>query len=604
MIKTFNINLAGQIFNINEDAYEQLSGYFNTLRTFYANEEDKDEIIRDIESRFAELFLAKGKNYIITKTDTTEVINMMGNPQEFDEDAKSENDTTSRQQNTTQSMPGRKRLYRDSDNGLVAGVCAGLSNYIGINDPIWIRIAFILLTLFTFGFWMLLIYPILWFIMPEAITASEKLEMKGEVINLGNIQKTIQEDSENAQQTSLSNKSFGDKLMTILGGAVKIFFKIILGIIILILGLVLIGIFFGLIGCLIALIVVSILALFGIPIINSYFFENGSDGWFLGIGGLLIGFTPIIFTILALVHIISKKSKPLKRNIVFPLIGLFLFGFLLLNISGYHAKQLMREKKRVNQTFPLNYAYKSDTLQLTINPALKDEDYYDNLNINGFDDLLDFINDHDEKFFPVEIEIYPSASDSFSVIKEYSSNGSDDKDAIKNATSFTHTISQINNKLIIDPYIQFENSKIKFRNQKLKIKVYVPEGKVIRWDERTEKYMDEGKLAINWDNVKGIVPPIPPIPPVPGSQNHKIEIKTSKKGDSSTSKIVINIDSDNQDINDALDKAQQKIDEARQKIEEAETIDISGDSDEELDNRLTREHYIFRMVNGELIAID
>ncbi len=132
----------------------------------------------------------------------------------------------------------------------------------------------------------------------------------------------------------------------------------------------------------------------------------------------------------------------------------------------------------------------------------------------------------------------------------------------------------------------------------------MPEGKVIRWDERTEKYMDEGKLAINWDNVKGIVPPIPPIPPVPGSQNHKIEIKTSKKGDSSTSKIVINIDSDNQDINDALDKAQQKIDEARQKIEEAETIDISGDSDEELDNRLTREHYIFRMVNGELIAID
>ena len=56
MIKTFNINLAGQIFNINEDAYEHLSGYFNSLRTFYANEDDKDEIIRDIEARFAELF--------------------------------------------------------------------------------------------------------------------------------------------------------------------------------------------------------------------------------------------------------------------------------------------------------------------------------------------------------------------------------------------------------------------------------------------------------------------------------------------------------------------------------------------------------------------
>ena len=86
MIKTFNINLAGQIFNINEDAYEHLSQYFSTLRSFYANEEDKDEIIRDIEARFAELFLAKGKNYIITKDDAVQVVNLMGNPQEFDED--------------------------------------------------------------------------------------------------------------------------------------------------------------------------------------------------------------------------------------------------------------------------------------------------------------------------------------------------------------------------------------------------------------------------------------------------------------------------------------------------------------------------------------
>ena len=92
MIKTFNINLAGQVFNINEDAYEQLSSYFNSLRTFYANESDKDEIIRDIEARFAELFLAKGKGYIITKDDATAVINTMGNPQDFEEENENENE--------------------------------------------------------------------------------------------------------------------------------------------------------------------------------------------------------------------------------------------------------------------------------------------------------------------------------------------------------------------------------------------------------------------------------------------------------------------------------------------------------------------------------
>jgi len=87
-----------------------------------------------------------------------------------------------------------------------------------------------------------------------------------------------------------------------------------------------------------------------------------------------------------------------------------------------------------------------------------------------------------------------------------------------------------------------------------------------------------------------------------GFQNHKIEIKTSKNGDSAASKIVINIDSDNEDINDALDKAQEKIDEAREKIEDAETIDISNIDEE--DNRLYRQHYIFKMVNGELVPID
>ena len=192
------------------------------------------------------------------------------------------------------------------------------------------------------------------------------------------------------------------------------------------------------------------------------------------------------------------------------------------------------------------------------------------------------------------------------MVKEFSANGSTDKEAIQNATAFTHTISQNNNKLIIDPYIQFESDKLKFRNQKLKIKVYVPEGKIIRWDTRTEKYMDVGKLAINWDNIKGGMPPVPPTPPtppLPPNSNHKIEIKTSKNGDSTSSKIVINIDSDNGDVNAALDKAQEKLDEAREKLE-SEQENFNDSIDMIFETRLQRQHYIFRMVNGELIAID
>ena len=596
MIKTFNINLAGQIFNINEDAYEHLSGYFNSLRTFYANEDDKDEIIRDIEARFAELFLAKGKNYIVTLADTTEVVNMMGNPQEFDEEAKTENSSSysSTQNSTTQQAASGKRLYRDYDGGLITGVCAGLSAYFGINDAIWLRLLFIGLTFIGIGS-PILIYIILSLIMPKAETAAQKLEMKGEPVTLDNIVKSI-----NVETVNVKSKGIFNQIISFFGAGIMMFFKVLLWI-----GIAF-AIFIGSIlvfSLFVAAIVFSVLALFGIPIANSYYFNNASDGWFFGIGGLLVFITPIIFGVVAIVHLLSKKVKPLKKSVVFPLVGLFFFGLLLLNISGFNAKKLVAEKKKINQTFPLNYAYKSDTIQLTINPEIEDEDY-DNVNISGLGGLFDFINDHDDKFFPVEIEIYPSSSDSFTIVKEFSANGTDDKDAIKNATSYTHVISQNNNKLIIDPYIQFADSKVKFRNQKLKIKVYVPEGKVIRWDARTEKYMDVDKLAINWDNVTGAVPPMPPMPPLPPVSNHKIEIKTNKKGDSSSSKIVINIDSDNEDINAALDKAQQKLDEAREKIEEAENIDISDEFDVNFDERMTRQHYIFKMVNGELIAID
>jgi phage shock protein PspC (stress-responsive transcriptional regulator) len=596
MIKTFNINLAGQIFNINEDAYEHLSGYFNSLRTFYANEDDKDEIIRDIEARFAELFLAKGKNYIVTLADTTEVVNMMGNPQEFDEETKTENSSSysSTQHTSTQQAASGKRLYRDYDGGLITGVCAGLSAYFGINDAIWLRILFIGLTFIGIGS-PILIYIILSLIMPKAETAAQKLEMKGEPVTLDNIVKSI-----NVETVNVKSKGVFNQIISFFGAGIMMFFKVLLWI-----GIAF-AIFIGSIlvfSLFVAAIVFSVLALFGIPIANSYYFNNASDGWFFGIGGLLVFITPIIFGVVAIVHLLSKKVKPLKKSVVFPLVGLFFFGLLLLNISGFNAKKLVAEKKKINQTFPLNYAYKSDTIQLSINPEIEDEDY-DNVNINGLGGLFDFINDHDDKFFPVEIEIYPSSSDSFTIVKEFSANGTDDKDAIKNATSYTHVISQNNNKLIIDPYIQFADSKVKFRNQKLKIKVYVPEGKVIRWDARTEKYMDVDKLAINWDNVTGAVPPMPPMPPLPPVSNHKIEIKTNKKGDSSSSKIVINIDSDNEDINAALDKAQQKLDEAREKIEEAENIDISDEFDVNFDERMTRQHYIFKMVNGELIAID
>lgn len=594
MIKTFNINLAGQIFNINEDAYELLSNYFNSLRTFYANETDKDEIIKDIEARFAELFLAKGRNYIITNTDADEVIRLMGNPQEFEEDENVASDNSKQQQNFATSNASGKRLYRDMDNRVVAGVCAGISNYLGIADPIWIRITFIILTFMTASFWMFVIYPILWFIIPEAVTSTQKLEMKGEPINLSNIEKKIKDE-----QIPEKSKNVLNQIIQFIGAIVLIFFKALLWLgiaVVIITGAALV---FALVVCLVMLAVVTIM---GIPLVNTFFYNSNLDGWMLGIGGLLIGIIPIIFVILGIVHFVSKTSKPLKKQIVFPLIGLFLFGFLLLNISSYHAKSLLSDKKKINKNITLNYSNINDTLQIMMNPSIKDEDY-DHITINGVSGLVNFLSEYDDKFVPVEIEIFSSANDSFYVVSEVSANGKNDLDAVSNATSFKHSIIQTKNKIVIDPYISFKNDKVKFRNQKQLIKVYVPEGKVIKWDRRTENYIDLDKIDINYDEgdfAQDIHPVV---------KRHKIEINTNKMDDnkSTSSNVTINIDTDDKDIDKTISKVERKINEAIEKIENKDpNVDVNVNINEEDDDNdyYSRQHYIFRMTNGELVPID
>lgn len=599
MIKTFNINLAGQIFSINEDAYEQMSAYFNSLRTFYANENDKDEIIKDIEARFAEIFIAKGKNYIITKEDTTSVINTMGNPQDFDSDNSQDNASNTEKQNTTQYNTG-KRLYRDTDNNLIGGVCAGLSAYLGINDPIWIRLFFILLTIIGVGS-PVIIYCILYIIMPKAITSAQKLEMRGEPINLSNIEKKIKDEADSfGNMVNNNDKGIGYKILNIFVSVVTALVKIFL-VFLRIFGVIILSlILLTIIGLIIAFIVFSFV---GTPVATKYFFDNSYDVLWITIGGLLLLISIFTFAAVLLYRRLYNSNNSNYKKTFFPLLITFLLGVLMLNIGSNNIQKILAEKKKINQTFPLNYAYKSDTLQLTINPMVKDEQFK-MVNIQGVSSLIDFISDNNDKFFPVEIEIYPSNSDSFIVVKEYSANGKTVKDAIKNATSFSHNISQVNNKLIIDPYLNFENDKLKYRNQSMKIKVYVPEGKIIKWDARTEKYINIDNIEFNWDNVRNSISaapavpspptspktPVPPVPPTASAKNHKIEIHANNKN------ISVNINSDAEDINDAIDKVQEKIEEAQERINDSLNIDF--------EDRLQRQHYVFKMVNGELVPLD
>lgn len=182
MKKVININFQGRVIPIEETAFELLKQYIESLRRYFANEEGRDEIINDIESRIAELFSERIKKgaICITDDDVNAVIANMGRPEDFEAEAASsgtESNGGAQQQQSSQSQSssgnygnynagtqnrtGRGRLYRNADDKIIGGVASGLANYFGI-DPVVMRILFVVL--FAPLFW---VYILLWVIIPS-----------------------------------------------------------------------------------------------------------------------------------------------------------------------------------------------------------------------------------------------------------------------------------------------------------------------------------------------------------------------------------------------------------------------------------------------------
>ncbi len=200
MKKTININLGGHPIIIDEDAFQQLETYLSSIDEYFASSEGREEIVTDIETRIAELFHQelKGKK-IVSAKEVQKVIEIMGVPEHFDgNEAHSESEDVkdtpgeSQRQQKQYKRSGTKRLFRDPSNKVIGGVASGLSAYFGIEDPVWLRIAFVLL-FFTTGVG-LLIYLIMWIIVPKAKTASDRLSMHGDPINVDSIAHNIEED--------------------------------------------------------------------------------------------------------------------------------------------------------------------------------------------------------------------------------------------------------------------------------------------------------------------------------------------------------------------------------------------------------------------------
>lgn len=186
MKKVVTVGIGGRSFVIDEDAYQKLERYLAKFRQKTGEGSEAADIMDDLEQRIAELFydeLSKSVE-VVNISVVNRVIAQLGMPDgtAADDSADFANDSASAGLNQTVV----KRLYRDPDNRIIGGVCSGLSYYVNI-DMVLIRVIFaISLFLGGLGFWA---YIIFWIIAPQAMTASQKCEMRGLPVTAENLRK-------------------------------------------------------------------------------------------------------------------------------------------------------------------------------------------------------------------------------------------------------------------------------------------------------------------------------------------------------------------------------------------------------------------------------
>lgn len=230
------IHLAKTPYDIELDAKEVLQKYLSEIKQMMGSE----DTMYEIEARMVELLGERGvqNNGIITMSDVEDLRSKMGLPKEFS-DSESTEDS---QADLAPSNSPAKRLMRDTDNAIFGGVCAGIAAYWGIN-PLWVRLLFIISPFITFGT-ALLVYIIIWISLPEAKTAAEKLQMRGEPVTLNSLKK--------AANNSESKYRAKETLAKIL--------RICLAL----------GLFFTTLGLLAVLVVGSITGIMAMPFINEF----------------------------------------------------------------------------------------------------------------------------------------------------------------------------------------------------------------------------------------------------------------------------------------------------------------------------------------------
>ena len=497
MNKTVTINLAGLVFYIEENAYQILKDYLSAIKNHFRNEEGCEEIVADIESRLAELLKAVthvGKQ-VLTDADINQAINTMGKPEDFSDGTAEETQQQSdnRDQKNRAYKTQTRRVFRDGDNKILGGVCSGLASYFD-TDPLWIRLALVVL-FFGFGSGLLL-YIILWIIIPEAKTTAEKLEMRGDPIDINTISQTIKEEAEqfknrvqdfgkdvkneyhNQKKSGVGNK-MGHLLHTIFYSIFTIISKVFGGV------FVLFGILF---------LVVLLLVLFNIGTIDHLSTAN----FFNTVVGenfplVFTKFGLVLFAGIPLCMLVYKGMKlilgikvryrwlNLSAGILW-FAGLMICFFQAMSIVSYFSTETQLKEQVAVVSKPADILY----LKAHINYVNSGIDI--DFPILGTGYLINTELTPNVWRAKPRIKIITSENDSMYVFILRSSLGADKPEAAQRAKKISYSISQHDSTLLIDKYFAFASSD-KLRGQEVEILIKLPKNKVVYLDENLKRLL-------------------------------------------------------------------------------------------------------------------
>ena len=594
MKQVININFQGRVVPIEVTAFELLKNYTESLNRHFANEEGKEEIINDIESRIGELFqekITKGAT-CITDDDVNAIIKNMGRPEEFEamDDTQTQSSASSsaeQEQSTGSSQPtGNKRLFRDEndkvlggvcsglanyfnmdvviariifvvllfsgvgfltyiimwiavpssattqiggtrkklfrnpDEKLVAGVCSGIGNYFGINA--WIpRVLFLLpflsfisrwghwgfgdfgdIVRFTFSPTSLIVYIILWIVIPEASTTSEKLEMKGEKVDMNSIKASVMEEmkgvGKKAEKFGKDASSVVSEKANVVAGDVKNFAKRNRGGLGNVIALIVKIFAYFIIGC---VGFVLVIALFGLAIASIGLFPLkdfliGGDYQNLFAWGTLIFFiaVPIIGIITWIIRKIAR-SKSNSNILGWSFGALWVIGWVCITLLGasisrdfnYNSKNLTEQEIALaNPSIDkLEITAKSPLYKYNRSRFLRFEPF------QGIQEDTAYVNN-------VDVRIVKATNDSFRVTVIKTATGRSRNIAEENAARIQYTGAQKDSVLLMDKGIAI-NKTDKFRNQRVVLTIYVPVGKRIKID-KSISWFNDVHFGSNRDN--------------------------------------------------------------------------------------------------------